>query len=332
VVLAAIVIFSVLVGISGLATSLVTLMLVRAIMGLADGAYTPPSIVATLEASKPARQGRNIGIQQMMLPFFGLALAPLIVTQLLEEVSWRWIFLMVTPFGLAIAAVMYFVLRPPAQLAKIDHTAVHDMAMHKWKDLFYYRNILHNMLGMLCWLTCLTVSGAMLPNYLIDYLHLSVPQMGFVMSAIGFGGSTGAVILPMLSDRIGRKPVMLMGTAGGAISMLLFMHTGASPGALFTCLLLTHFCNFALIILTVGPISVESVPVKLMAAASGLVICTGEVFGGGVAPVIAGFVAENFGIQFVLPLAIGALCVGFINSCFLRETAPRRVGKEAVLL
>jgi MFS family permease len=324
VVLAAIVIFSLLVGVSGLATSLITLLMVRGLMGFADGAYTPPSIVATLEASKPTRHGLNLGIEQMMLPLFGLALAPLIVTQLLQDVSWRWIFVMVTPFGLLLAALMFFILRAPSEIAAVD-TVVHYTSAHKLTDLFQYRNIIHNMIGMLCWLTCLIVTSAMLPSYLIDYLHLSLPQMGFVLSAIGFGGSAGCVIMPMISDRIGRKPMMLISTAGAALSLLAFMKVGPSPVILFSLLLLTHFFNFSLITLTVGPLSAESVPTKLMASASGLVVCTGELFGGGVAPIIAGFVAENFGIQYILHLAVAGLCVGFLNCCFLRETAPRRL-------
>ena len=74
VVVGAILIFSLLVGISGLATGLFSLLLVRAMMGLADRAYTPPSIVATPEASKPSRHGLNLGLQQMAAPLFGLGI------------------------------------------------------------------------------------------------------------------------------------------------------------------------------------------------------------------------------------------------------------------
>jgi MFS family permease len=225
-----------------------------------------------LEASKPVRRELNIGIQQMMAPLCGLALAPLIVTQLLQNVSWRWIFLMVTPFGLIIVILMCFVLRPSSQLTKFENDVVVGVASPRWTHLFRYRNVIHNIIGMLCWISCLMVTSALLPNYLLDYLHLNLQQMGFVVSAIGFGGSAGTVIMPMISDRVGRKPVMI-----------------GSPAALFGFLFATHFFNFALITLTVGPISGESVPVTMMAAASGLVICIGELFGGGVMPVIAGF-------------------------------------------
>ena len=329
VVIGSIVVFSVLVGISGLATGLGTLLLVRALMGVADGAYAGPSIVATLEASKPSRHGLNLGVQQMMLPLFALALAPLLVTQLLQTISWRWIFLMVTPFGLIVALLLARVLRAPSAAADLEHTTVHDTSPHRWLDLFKYRNIIHNMIGMLCWLIGVVTTSAMLPSYLIDYLHLSLPRMGFVVSAAGFGASAGCVIMPMLSDRIGRKPVMLICSAGGALALLAFMQIGPRPAVLFALLLVTQFFNYPLIALTVGPISTESVPVKLMASASGLVICTGEIFGGGIAPVVAGLVAQHFGIRYILPLAVGGLAVGFVNSCFLRETAPLRLRRSA---
>ena len=64
----AVLVFSLLVGTTGLATGLYSMLLVRSLMGLAEGAYVPPSIVATIEASKPSRMGLNIGIQQMAAP------------------------------------------------------------------------------------------------------------------------------------------------------------------------------------------------------------------------------------------------------------------------
>ena len=45
--------FSLLVGLSGLATGAASLILIRAMMGTAEGAYVPPSIAATLESARP---------------------------------------------------------------------------------------------------------------------------------------------------------------------------------------------------------------------------------------------------------------------------------------
>lgn len=323
--------FSLLVGVSGLATGLGTLLFVRALMGFSDGAYAPPSMIATLEASKPSRHGLNIGFQQMVMPLFGLALAPLLVTHLLQNnISWRWVFVMVTPFGLIVTFLSYLVIKPPSKLAHVEHTIIHDNTNHKWIDLFKYRNVIHSMIGMLCWIMSLTVTTAFLPNYLTDYLHLSLLKMGFVMSAIGFGATGGMFLMPAISDWIGRKPIVIFSTIAAFASLILFISSGADTEVLFVSLLLTSFFNFALVTLTAGPVIAESVPSTLMAAASGLVICAGEWFGGGIAPIITGFVAQDYGIQHVLYLAVVALLVGFINSCFLTETAPRRIKRLAL--
>jgi predicted MFS family arabinose efflux permease len=329
IVIPAIVVFSLLAGLSGVATGVLSLMLIRAVMGLAEGAYTPASIVATIDASKPTRQGLNVGIQQTALPLFGLGIAPILVTQLLKVMPWHWIFAMVSIPGLLVAYLLYRTLRNPTPSTAAAHTSTHDASIHKWSDVFKYRNIPLNMIGMLCWLTNLVVLSALLPSYLIDHLHLSLEQMGLVLSAIGFGGTLGTLIMPGLSDRLGRKPIMIVSVLGAAAGLYVLTHTGAEPYQLFASLFATLFFVFSLICLTVGPISAESVPATLMSTAAGIVIGTGEIFGGGIAPVIAGYVAQNFGIQYIMHLAAIALAIGLVVALSLKETAPCKLGASA---
>lgn len=63
VLLPAIIGFSLMAGFAGLATGFTALYLMRLLMGVFEGAYTPVSIAATTEASKPERRGLNVGIQ-----------------------------------------------------------------------------------------------------------------------------------------------------------------------------------------------------------------------------------------------------------------------------
>jgi len=93
----------------------------------------------------------------------------------------------------------------------------------------------------------------------------------------------------------------------------------------FACLFMMALFHMACIALTVGPTSAESVPVGLMATSSGLIIGLGEIFGGGIAPVIAGACVEHFGLYAVLHAGVAALFIGCCAALFLKETAPRLV-------
>lgn len=322
--------FSLLACASGLAWSVGSLMAIRALMGVAEGAYTPASITATLDASKRERHGRNVGIQQAALPLMGLGIAPIAVTQLLKVVDWHWIFALVAAPGLAVCTLTWLILRDTSVAQAAVHTGTHDIAVHRWYEVLRYRNVPLCFVGMLCWLTCLIVLSALLPNYLTDYLHLSLEQMGFVLSAIGVGGTLGGLIMPAWSDRIGRKPVMVLCVIGAFGAMCWLSRLGPDPVALFFSLLVTIFFVFSMITLTVGPISAEAAPASLMTTASGFVIGVGEVFGGGVAPSLAGYVATRFGIQYIMQLGMVALVVGFVVALALRETAPARLAPGTV--
>jgi len=153
------------------------------------------------------------------MPLFGLGIAPMLVTRLLKVVEWHWIFAIVSIPGLMVAYLLYRVLRDTDATKAAQRTSTHDAIEHRWPEVFKYRNIPLNMVGMLCWLTCLVVLSALLPSYLIDYLKLSVEQMGFVLSAIGYGGMLGTLVMPGLSDRFGRKPIMLISVVGASIGL-----------------------------------------------------------------------------------------------------------------
>jgi MFS family permease len=322
------VVFSVLIGASGLATGLIGLIAVRVVMGIADGAYTPASIAGTLAASGPARRGFNIGIQQMMLPLFGLGLAPLIVAGALRFIEWRWIFLVFVLPGLAVARAAWRVVPDPVITSETCRKSGIEAAitpvLAAWKAVLGYSNVRIAALLMLCWLTCLITTSAFLPNYLVDYLKLPLPQMGTVMSAIGLGATVGTFLLASLSDRLGRKPVLALSAAGALLSLVLLANTGAHVGPLFAALFFVHFFNNALITLTVGPLCSETVPVALMATASGLVIAVGELFGGGIAPVIVGHLAQRLGIEQILKLPIAMLGVGLLL-CMTIQVPTARV-------
>jgi predicted MFS family arabinose efflux permease len=319
----AIVLFSLLSGFTGMAGSLTGLLLIRAIMGVTEGAFCPTSFATTAEAAKPSRRGLLQGVQQSTFALFGLAFAPIIATQLLAVTTWRWVFVLVAVPGLITAVLLAMTIREPVTVA-VRGPAGHAAQRAPVGDVFKHRNVWLGMLSLCCAMTGIFVLSALAPSYLTDYLKLSKEQMGFVTSAIGFGGFFGQFGLPGLSDWFGRKIMAIIGFLGGTIFLYFFIHTGPNPAVLFALLFGTTIFAFGLFALITGPIATEAAPLGLISLAAGIIIGIGEIFGGGVAPFIAGAIAQNYGIQFVLYFALGGLSLGVLVSLFLRETAPSR--------
>ncbi|WP_445115336.1 MFS transporter [Acinetobacter sp. WZC-1] len=324
------IIFSLASGFSGAATGLVSLIFVRAIMGVSEGAFCPTSFAATAVAAKPSRRGSLQGLQQSGFALFGLGLGPIIATQLLLVVpSWREVFWVVAIPGLILAVFMYFIIKEPqdtqgGQLLQAEIASLAEKPKVNWGQLLRTRNVLLSMLGLFCTMSCVFVISAMVPLYLENYLKLSSQNMGIVVSAIGFGGFLGQFLVPAVSDWIGRKTACFLGFLGSSIFIWFFANADASVVTLFTHLFILSFFSLGLIALLSGPIATESAPIGLVASSIGLVVGAGEIFGGGIAPFLSGVVAEHYGIQNIFYLSLVGTIAGMIVSLFLIETAPRK--------
>ena len=320
----AVVVFSLMSAFSGMAGGLVGLLVIRAVMGLAEGPVASIGVAVAVEASHPKRRGMNNGIFQCMISLFGNALGPIIATQLLLVTSWRTVFMLVGIPGLIMAAVMFYLVREPSHEA----TGGARIARPGIADLFGHRNVPLAMLTLMCAMGGIFVMGAMMPNYLTDYLHLSIQDMGFVTSAIGFGGCIGQFAMPTVSDFIGRKLATLLSYILAAVFTYLFTQAGADNlSALFWLIFFAALFNFSALAILAGPVAAEAAPLGMVASVAGLVIGAGEIFGGGVAPAIAGRIASTSGIQHVFTFTIASLILGFVVALFLKETAPRKTGE-----
>jgi len=319
----AVVIFSILSALSGLATSLIGLVLIRIVMGVAEGPVASTGVAVAVEASHPKRRGLTNGIFQCSFALFGLAIAPIVATQLLRFTDWRHIFMIVGIPGLIVAALMWMVIREPVTIAPADGVKATRAPL---KSLFKHRNVGLGMVTLLCAMAGVFVISAMMPLYLIGNLKLDPQQMGLVFSAVGFGGFLGQLGMPALSDKLGRKTVVMLCFALAAVFLYAFQQTGANPTLLFGLLFCACLFNFGALAVIAGPVAAEAAPVGLIASVAGMVIGVGEIFGGGVAPSIAGFIAVNYGLQHTLTFAFGALLVGLLLSFTLLETAPAKAG------
>ncbi len=322
----AIVLFSLMSVFSGLAGSVVALVIFRVVMGIAEGPVASTGVAVAVEASKPERRGMNNGIFQCMVSLFGLALAPIIATRLLDSYSWHAVFMIVGVPGLVLAALMWMVVREPLKRVVAGQRA----SAPPFMSMFQHRNSIVAPLTLICAMGGIFVIAAMLTAYLTAPagagLGLDPVTAGNVFSAVGIGGCIGQFAMPALSDFIGRKLSTLASYIFAAVFLYLFTQAGGdNTTTLWVLLFFASLFNFAALAILAGPVAAEAAPPGMLASMAGFVIFAGEFVGGGVSPIIAGNLAAEHGLKAALYFAACGLVVGFVVALFLKETAPRRV-------
>jgi MFS family permease len=331
IVIPAIFLFSFASFLSGLATGLTSLVLIRILMGVTEGAYTPTSFAAVAAAAEPGRRGFLQGLQQSGFALFGLALAPLIAGGLLTFLpSWRQVLWVVAIPGMVVGVLLWMVLREPHDTmgGRILHED--ETPQGKWIDVLKQPNLVLCMLALAGAMSCVFVLGGILPTYLQGYLMMSQAEALTVASGLGFGGFVGQFGVPGLSDYFGRKTMAVVGFVGAALSVYYFQGlTGSSVVTLWLVLAITSFFALGNVALITGPIATESAPAGLVAAGIGMVVGMGEIFGGGIAPIIAGAVINAADLHAVMYVALVGAVFGALVSLFLKETAPRKLGVPA---
>src|SRR5690349_1519619 len=106
--LAAVVAFSAFSGLSGLASGFGSLLVLRALMGIAEGPVLPLSQALMAAASGSSRRGLNMGLLQgSAAGLFGSVLAPPIVVAVAEASNWRTALYLSAIPGLLVAGLIW---------------------------------------------------------------------------------------------------------------------------------------------------------------------------------------------------------------------------------
>lgn len=169
----------------------------------------------------------------------------------------------------------------------------------------------------MCWLFVL---NAFAPLYITEVAHQPATTAGLLLGATGLGGFFLGFLLPSLSDRIGRKPVLLLMAAMSAIVPLAFLVPVlyVYPLILAAIIFVTNSGQgIASLIMVLVP--TESVPAQFRATSIGLVTLAGEIIGATAAPVIAGALAEKYSLALTMWFAAGGSALLFLVVLFLRE-------------
>src|SRR5687767_4511777 len=300
----ALLLFSACSVLSGLSWSFETLLATRVIMGAAEGPFLPICLAIMAAASGPSRQALNAGIVQNVFgPIVGTSLASFALVRIAVAFDWQAAFFVAGIPGLILAALIWRFVDEPAPAPRTESTDVSPA-----RALLAHRNIVVCSLVSACAVGSIVVGSIFMPLYLDGPRGYDDLTWSNVMTVVGFCPAVGAIVIALLSERIGRKPPLI------AFAFLMALAPAAllwfeGNVVLLAALMFVSWMGLGTFPLFMGVIPTETVGRARAATAMGLVVMMGELSGGVFAPPVAGRFADLYGLHVALYIQ-GALALG----------------------
>lgn len=318
----AVLVFSLCSVLSAFAQDFDQLLLVRALLGLAEG----PCFAVTMalaDAWAPAgERARWVGRVNSAGPL-AACVTPLFVTQVALWWDWRAGFLAVALPGLVLAGLLWrHVHEPPTAMG---HGKDHGEGSAR--AVFTNRQLWACLVGAFGLVSSVIPFVVFAPLYLTQHAGLDTATSGALMSAVGFGGVLWSFYGTGLADRLGRRRALLLLGLLNAVQVGLFL----VPGLLQRPMLLGMLALLCASGPAVGALVMAVLPAEIAgrrdaATAIGFAGIGAELVGGSLAPAVAGALAGRQGLPAALWLALGGGLLVVAVALRLKETAPVAAG------
>lgn len=273
---------------SGVAASFATLFIARFIMGFSEGAVIPLAQNFVERESSPNRLGLNAGILQGVgSALFGSILAPVILVAIAESLGWRKAFFVAGIPGIILAILSWRYIKK----STAKSTGIKTESNSNFKELLEYKNIKWGIPLACCAFGWWFATLPFISKYFVEVQGMSTDEMGKTMGLLGLSGLIGSIIVPGLSDKLGRKPVLFIFMGLGILyPFAIYFLKG---NFLQLPIMFISYFSMGCVAMVAAVIPSEAVPIHLRAKAMGLVMGVGEIVGGVIIPAIAGILSDK---------------------------------------
>ena len=303
------------------------MFIVRFLTGLADGPVYPLMTSVLKVQGDPKRFATYIGIMQFSIGLIAMVLGPTLTIQLAVHMNWHYAFIFTSLPAVIIGIIIWFVLKETGPAGSIKEKAaserpgpVSDDSM-RWKDvpgIFTYRNCTLSYIANVLIMVGLWGVVSFGTTYWVNEGGLTIEQTGYMTSISGIVGLAWALFIPIMADRLGRRPTALILTLYISLSMLLIYLNQGLP-AQISFVLVIGCCGFVSV-LYVAIICQESVPPAIAATTTAIGMAIGELFGTTLAPHILGSLGDMYGLRTIFLVGAVTAIIAFLISFGITET------------
>ena len=308
---------------SGLASTFGLLLATRLLMGVAEGGVMPISHAMVAAEVSPERRGLAQGIAQNFgSNLLGSFVAPVLLVAFAVAFGWRSAFYLAGVPGLISALLILFFIREPAT----GPARIRDATGYGPLQALRERNVLLCVAIGVLLVAYLVICWAFMPLYLTQVRGIAPDAMSWLMGTLGISATIGSFAIAGLSDRIGRRPVMIaMAFIATILPLGALFFTGSLWG--LAAIFFVGWGVNGIFPLFMATIPSESVAPAHAATVLGLCMGSSEVLGGVLGPPVAGWAADRVGLAAPLWIMLGLTVIAGLLALGLRETAPSQVGR-----
>ncbi|MGF7169266.1 MFS family permease [Sphingobium xanthum] len=311
---------------SGIASTFALLLGARLLMGAAEGGIMPISHAMIASDVAPERRGIAQGVAQNLgSSLLGSFAAPVLLVAFAEAFGWRSAFYLAGVPGIVSAILLWFLIDEAAPPPKAAPGAA---KTHGIMDVLLQRNVwVCVVLGVLL-VSYLVICWAFMPLFLTTMRGYSPDVMGWLMGTLGVSAAVASFVIAGLSDKIGRRPVMIVMPFVSIILPLTALYY-QGPAWMMALLFFIGWSMNGIFPLFMATIPSESVDARHVATALGLTMGVAEVLGGVFAPSLAGMAADASDLSAPLWIMFALAIASGLIALFLDETAPRIIARRS---
>lgn len=320
VIVVSILLWSLFTGVTGIAWSLSSLVIIRFIFGLGEGAFPAASVKGVAETFDKTQRPKMSSLL-MSSNYVGSMLAPLIIAPLILQFGWRNVFHYIGFAGLLFALLYWFLVRP-VKLARADavvnseQKAINKQALRTllktplmWQIVAVWFGLSIVNKGLDTWM----------PTYLMTQRGLNLKEVGmllplpFVMA--GISTAIGGWVMVRFFD--GRERYLLIGSSVLTAIFVYGMYSATTVSGVILYQCIAYFFK-SFVLATCIALPTKMLSSRLIGTAIGMVNLGGQT-AGFIAPLAIGFLVSAFNnYDFAFAFLIAAACFSVLVSLFIR--------------